>query len=170
VIVARTNAVPITIHALRTDFPQFRHEGLKANRPAADEGSVAFTRRVLPRMTDDLDQELQITVAHEGDATVLAVGGELDAASTPELQASLEQTLARDGSEAVVLDLAGCTFVDSTGLHAIIDARALAHGQGGRLEVCCTEHGPVARVIEVALPGVLDLHPTRAAALDALGR
>jgi anti-sigma B factor antagonist len=121
-------------------------------------------------MTDDLDQELQITVAHEGAATVLAVGGELDAASTPELLASLQQTIGRDGHDAVVLDLAACTFVDSTGLHAIIDARALALGQGGRLEVCCTEDGPVARVIEVALPGMLDLHPTRAAALDALGR
>jgi anti-sigma B factor antagonist len=121
-------------------------------------------------MTDDLDQELQITVAQERDATVLAVGGELDAASTPELQASFDETLGRDGHEAVVLDLADCTFVDSTGLHAIIDARELARGHGGRLEVCAAVDGPVARVIEVALPGVIDLHPTRAAALDALAR
>jgi anti-anti-sigma factor len=121
-------------------------------------------------MTDDLDQELQITVDQERDVTVFAVGGELDAASTPELQASFDQALRGVGGESVVLDLRDCTFVDSTGLHAIIDARELARGHGGRLEVCAAADGPVARVIEVALPGVLDLHPTRAAALDALGR
>jgi anti-anti-sigma factor len=119
-------------------------------------------------MSDHLDEELQITVARERGATVVAVDGELDAASTPELQASVAQTLARADSDAVVLDLAACTFVDSTGLHAIIDARALAQGQGGRLEVCAAQDGPVARVIEVALPGMLELHPTRRAALDAL--
>jgi anti-anti-sigma factor len=121
-------------------------------------------------MTEDLDHELQITVAQDGVATVVTVGGELDAATTPDLQASFAQTLARDGHGPVVLDLADCTFVDSTGLHAIIDARALAHGHGSRLEICAAQDGPVARVIEVALPGMLDLYPTRAAALDALGR
>lgn len=119
-------------------------------------------------MTDDLDQDLMITVAKDGDATVVAVGGELDAASTPELQASFAQTLAQVRDGAVVLDLAECTFVDSTGLHAIIDARALALEQGSRLEVCAAEDGPVARVIEVALPGMLELHPDRRAALRAL--
>ncbi|MCW3005981.1 MAG: anti-sigma factor antagonist [Solirubrobacterales bacterium] len=121
-------------------------------------------------MIDDLDQDLKITVAQVGVATVMAVGGELDAATTPELQASFARTLSSDGGDVVVLDLAGCTFVDSTGLHAIIDARELMRGTGGRLEVCCAENGPVARVIEVALPGMLDLHPTRRAALDALRR
>jgi anti-anti-sigma factor len=160
----------LRIPALPTGFAVFARIGLKGSPEIAEEGSVALTRRVLQRMTDDLDQELQITVAQEGDATVLAVGGELDAATTPELQASFAQTLAREGSGGLVLDLANCTFVDSTGLHAIIDAREHALGRGGRLEVCAAQDGPVGRVIEVALPGVLDLHPTRAAALHALGR
>ncbi len=120
-------------------------------------------------MTDDLDQELQITVAQERDVTVVAVGGELDAASTPELQASFAHTLVHDG-HPVVLDLAACTFVDSTGLHAIIEARELARDHGGRLEVCAASDSAVARVIEVALPGLIELHPTRTATLDAPSR
>ena len=69
---------------------------------------------------------------------------------------------------ALLLDLSDCGFLDSTGLHAIIDARTAIHEAGGRLAVCCPPSGPVARVIEVALPGMLELYPTRDAALRAL--
>jgi anti-anti-sigma factor len=118
--------------------------------------------------TPESDLLLQVDVSRERGATVLAVSGELDAASTPELQAPLDAALAE--SDAIVLDLAGCEFVDSTGLHVIIDARAAAQDRGVGFELCCVAHGPVARVIEVALPGVLELHRDRAAALDAVAR
>lgn len=111
----------------------------------------------------DPDPDLQVDVTHERGVAVLAVTGELDAASAPELQHALA---AADG--AVVLDLARCEFLDSTGLHVIIDARAGIEARGGRFAICCATQGPVARVIEVALPGVLELHPSRTAALDAV--
>ena len=98
--------------------------------------------------------------------TVVAVTGELDAASTAELQAPLREVSERD--DAVVLDLSDCQFVDSTGLHAIIDTRTAIQQRGGRFALCCTPNGPVARVIEVALPGMIELHPTREAALRSL--
>ena len=98
--------------------------------------------------------------------TVVAVTGELDAASTAELEAPLSEASA--SADAVVLDLTGCQFVDSTGLHAIIDTRSAIEQRGGRFALCCTPNGPVARVIEVALPGMMELHPTRDAALQSL--
>jgi anti-sigma B factor antagonist len=115
---------------------------------------------------ENVEPELEVTVTREGGATVVAVGGELDAASTPDLEGPLGQAAA-DGN-AVVLDLSGCEFVDSTGLHAIIDARSAIEERGGRFALVCTENGPVARVIEVALPGMITLHPTRASAVDAV--
>lgn len=117
-------------------------------------------------MDDAFDPEIQVSVSQQDGATVVAVRGELDAASAPTLQGPLGE--AADDGDGVVLDLSACGFVDSTGLHTIIDARSAAEGRGGRLEICCPEHGPVARVIEVALPGMLELHPTREAALAAL--
>jgi anti-sigma B factor antagonist len=114
------------------------------------------------------DQDLlEVEVSRERGATVLAVTGELDAASTPDLQEPLDEVLA--STDVVVLDLSGCEFVDSTGLHAIIDARADVQERGGRFAVCCVRRGPVARVIEVALPGVIELYADRDAALDAVG-
>lgn len=115
---------------------------------------------------DDADHQLEISVTQEGGATVVAVAGELDAASAPELQGPIDHAVSNGG--ALVLDLARCDFVDSTGLHAIIDARAKLEGRGGRFAVACTPAGPVARVIEVAVPGMLPVHDTRAKAVAAV--
>jgi anti-sigma B factor antagonist len=116
---------------------------------------------------ESLDPELHITVTREHGVVVVAVRGELDAASTPELQTRLAAEAG--GGVPLVLDLVECDFVDSTGLHAIIDARAAVEGAGGQFAVACVPDGPVARVIEVALPGMLETHATRASALAAVG-
>jgi anti-anti-sigma factor len=115
---------------------------------------------------DNVEPELEVAVVREGGATVVAVSGELDAASAPELVGPLEE--AQRTAEALVLDLTGCEFVDSTGLHAIIDARAAVEARGGRFALCCSADGAVARVMEVALPGMIELYPTREAALASL--
>jgi anti-sigma B factor antagonist len=117
-------------------------------------------------MEDNVESQLEVTVTRDDAATIVAVAGELDAASTVDLEGPLREVSARD--DAVVLDLSACDFVDSTGLHAIIDARAALQERGGRLALCCALDGPVARVIEVALPGMLELYPTREAALQSI--
>jgi anti-sigma B factor antagonist len=125
----------------------------------------------LPRrpsaVEDNVEPDLQVSITQENGASIVAVTGELDAASTPQLEAPLRELMSAVGGD-VVLDLSNCAFVDSTGLHVIIDARSTLEARGSRLALCCVEHGPVARVIEVALPGVLDLYPSRAAALASL--
>ena len=117
-------------------------------------------------MEDSAEPELEVEVSTVGDVTVIAVSGELDAASTADLEAPLSDAGAN--ADAILLDLSDCQFVDSTGLHAIIDARAAIEERGGRFALCCVENGPVARVIDVALPGMLELHPSREAALQSL--
>jgi anti-anti-sigma factor len=116
---------------------------------------------------DTPEPELQVDVRRERGVAVVAVGGELDAATVPLLQGPLSETLA--GGADVVLDLSDCGFLDSTGLHAIIEARAEAERRGVRLAICCIPAGPVVRVIEEALPGMNELHDSREAALAALG-
>jgi anti-sigma B factor antagonist len=63
------------------------------------------------------------------DAARVHVGGELDIATTPQLERTLSQTQAR----LVVLDLRELAFIDSCGVHAIVDAGIRARKAGRRL-------------------------------------
>jgi anti-sigma B factor antagonist len=63
------------------------------------------------------------------DAARVHVGGDLDIATTPQL----ERTLSQLQSRRVLLDLRDLAFVDSCGIHAIIDAGIRARKAGRRL-------------------------------------
>ena len=62
----------------------------------------------------------------------VALGGELDMVSAPILADRLDQS-EQDGIVAIVLDLRNLTFVDSSGLHAFLQARKRAEDNGHRL-------------------------------------
>jgi anti-anti-sigma factor len=63
------------------------------------------------------------------DAARVYVGGELDIATTPQL----ERTLAASQARLVVLDLRELAFIDCCGIHAIIRAGIRARQAGRRL-------------------------------------
>ena len=88
-------------------------------------------------------------------ATRITVRGELDAMSAPDLHAAL--AAASEGD--VELDLAGVTFIDSSGLAAVIEAYMRLRPTGRRLVVVGRSH-VVQRLLD--LSGVstqLDLDP-----------
>jgi anti-sigma B factor antagonist len=59
------------------------------------------------------------------------VAGELDIATSPELDEVLEG--AQDSARLVVLDLRAVTFIDSTAVHVILHAAGRGRRTGGRL-------------------------------------
>lgn len=57
----------------------------------------------------------------------IAIDGELDLSTAPELRDALLEAI--DHEQAIWLDLASCSFIDSTGLRVIVEgARRLAQG------------------------------------------
>lgn len=64
---------------------------------------------------------LEVTVRIDGTHTVLEVRGEVDLASAPTLGACLDQAVA-EPSRSVILDLAGVSFLDSTGVNTVVRA------------------------------------------------
>jgi anti-sigma B factor antagonist len=74
---------------------------------------------------------------------VVAVSGELDLAVAGEL----DELLTRVGGESplVVVDLAGCEFIDYTGIAVILRAHQRLNEGGGGLAVC----SPSAQVLRV---------------------
>jgi anti-sigma B factor antagonist len=71
----------------------------------------------------------------------------VDAASVPAARRSLNAALT-DGFETVVLDLSQTTFMDSTGVHLVLEATAHARTRGTRLIVLPGPHA-VRRVFEL---------------------
>jgi anti-anti-sigma factor len=68
------------------------------------------------------------------EATVVAPTGRLDAVSAPSLHAQLQE-MTESGSKRIVVDLAAVSFIDSTGLFAIIQGVRLARAAGGNLRI-----------------------------------
>lgn len=95
---------------------------------------------------------LQIDRETGPDEVVLTLRGELDIASAPTLERAVEA--ARSANSArLIIDLAGVTFMDSTGLRVLLLARESIDGNGRELRL---RPGPrqVQRVFE--LSGTLD--------------
>jgi anti-anti-sigma factor len=61
------------------------------------------------------------------------VSGELDIATAPQLEQRLRES--RSQGRVAVLDLSALAFMDSSGVHAIVDACIRARQAGGRLVV-----------------------------------
>jgi anti-sigma B factor antagonist len=98
------------------------------------------------------DSALQVVVCDAAPEYLVAVAGELDLASAPELERTL-YPLEQPGTE-VTLDLRDLSFMDLAGLHALIGARLAATEAGSSLHILGPGAGAV-RVLE--LTGTLDL-------------
>ena len=79
-------------------------------------------------------ETLTISSERQGDTFRVAPVGELDIATAGLLERELASVAASDAA-AIVLDLSGLTFIDSTGLRIVLDFTDLCGDQGGRLGV-----------------------------------
>jgi anti-sigma B factor antagonist len=79
-----------------------------------------------------MSELLSITRTDNGDAVVLALAGELDVISAPDLAEQLD-ALAAGACPRVVLELSRLSFVDSAGVSVLVKARHEAEANGRRL-------------------------------------
>lgn len=82
----------------------------------------------------DPHPSLEIATAQAPDAYVIRVEGELDLAGCPDLELALDDA---EESQAgrIVLDLERVTFIDSTGLRALLNAGRRSARNGNRLGI-----------------------------------
>jgi anti-sigma B factor antagonist len=91
--------------------------------------------------------QLNIREYQEGNRTRLALTGELDLASAPALRDRLNQS--RADSRDVRLDLSKVEFIDSAGIHVLVQALTDARSEGVRLDVEGSLAPQVKRVAEL---------------------
>jgi anti-sigma B factor antagonist len=76
--------------------------------------------------------ELEIQRAADGQRVVIALFGDLDLASAPRLERELHEIRATQAG-AVLIDLGGLEFLDSSGISLLMRAQATAEADGWRL-------------------------------------
>jgi anti-anti-sigma factor len=107
---------------------------------------------------------IEVEPAGHGEV-VMAVQGELDCSTAPELREAITAILNRGGVTTIGLDLRGLGFVDSTGIGTLVVAQRICAAVGVRLKL--TAVSPFAARL-LGLVGIADaLGMPESAALDA---
>lgn len=114
-----------------------------------------------------LSGEVAVSVPREG-VGLVSLTGEHDLGTVGAVREALDRAQAEH--EAVVVDLCGATFIDSSILGAILEGRRQAREQERGFGVACDKSSePVRRVLEVTgLDRELPVHGSIEAALDAV--
>jgi anti-sigma B factor antagonist len=85
-----------------------------------------------------------LDIRTEGSKVVVAVGGEVDMATAPQLAQCLQDQLGKD----VTLDFAGVTFLDARGIAALAEGYKKLHASGGSLYIT-GERDHVRKILKV---------------------
>ena len=110
-------------------------------------------------------EQLTIIEHHVGRRAVVAVAGEVDIQTAADLQTAI--ATASNRALEIWVDLTDTTFMDSSGLHALVSARAHLIEAGRRLVLICPQ-GRVLRVLTLTgLDRLFEIHATRGAANTA---
>ena len=90
----------------------------------------------------------------DGDATVVALRGEIDLNNSPELRTELFMLLGRQPPKRLVLNLAQVPYMDSSAIAVLVETLQRVRKQGGK--VCLTNLQPrVQGLIEIARLGTI---------------
>lgn len=112
---------------------------------------------------------MEVSVSQDAaeDVPVVSVSGEVDVYSAPELKESLAK-LRQSGAHSIVVDLTEVAFLDSTGLGALVEARAATTDAGGSLAIVCNQERILKLFAITGLDGVFSIHKSLDEALAAL--
>jgi anti-sigma B factor antagonist len=82
--------------------------------------------------------DLSVTSHEQGGRTVVAVGGEIDVYTAPQLRERLNDLVA-DGQYHLVVDMQGVEFLDSTGLGVLVGGLKRVRAHDGSLRLVCVQ-------------------------------
>ena len=98
---------------------------------------------------------------------VIALGGEVDLYTAPELKSQMLELIG-NGATEVVVDFTDTTFIDSTTLGVLVSGVKRLREKGGTLSIVCSDRN-ITKIFEITgLDRVFTIYPTRAEALERL--
>jgi anti-sigma B factor antagonist len=122
--------------------------------PKRSHDSLATEQTDVPQWTaDTVSLGLLAACEQHQDVAVLNVHGEIDLETAPALRETLLPVLEQQ-TGPVVVDLSEVSFMDSTGVHVLVNTLRRLEPQNRPLAIVCRECGQVHRLL--ALVGLLD--------------
>jgi anti-anti-sigma factor len=122
--------------------------------------------------SDSTAQSFEVRSEANDGVRIIAVHGELDLSTAPELAESLREAVSSSDA-ALAIDFSGCGFIDSTGIALLVSTRKQLNGDGrgegpGRLALCGVSR-QVRRVFDITgLEPWMTVYPSLEEALAAL--
>ena len=103
------------------------------------------------------------------DGTVVAVlTGEVDMSNAASVRQQIAESVTPD-DDALLIDLSELSFIDSAGLHALIELGTVLHERRQQLLLCLPQGSTIRRAIEIiGLPLAVSVHSDRDEAMDAV--
>jgi anti-sigma B factor antagonist len=101
------------------------------------------------------------------DKTVVAVlTGEVDMSNAASVRQQIAESVTPD-DDALLIDLSELSFIDSAGLHALIELGTVLHERRQQLLLCVPHGSTIQRAIEIiGLPRAVSVHSDRAEAIE----
>ena len=102
---------------------------------------------------------------HAEDYSVVSVRGEVDLHTAPKVQYAIERAANENGATAVVVDMSGIAFIDSTGLSTFMRSKDSLQEEGISLRITAPSHA-VERIFDVTGFGdYFEVYPSKEAAI-----
>ena len=102
----------------------------------------------------------------DGPFKIIEVGGEIDVYTAPRLREAIVAAI-EAGHTRLVIDVENVDFLDSTGLGVLVGALKKVRGDGGTLDIVCTQER-ILKIFDITgLDKVFGLHDSVPAAIAA---
>jgi anti-anti-sigma factor len=109
-----------------------------------------------------------VQIEREDGTVVAIITGEVDMSNATSVRQQVAGSVT-PGDDAVIVDMSELSFMDSAGLHGVIELSTVLAERRQRLLLCVPHDSPIARAIEIiGLPQAVSVHADRAAAMEAV--
>ena len=101
---------------------------------------------------------------------VLQLSGELLVGDPSQALRSYMEKVLRDGAKRILVNMTGVTYLDSTGVGALLAAKTSAVKGGCELKVCCVQPMISRLLKQLRLASILDVHEEEVTAVATFAR
>jgi anti-anti-sigma factor len=109
----------------------------------------------------------EVRVERDDEIVVVFLTGEVDMSNVTSVRQQIEESISPD-DDAAIVDASGLSFMDSAGLHALIELHTVLEERRQRLLLCIPHGNPIERAIEiVGLANTISVYPDLGEATEA---